>query len=160
MYIGVCVKYPLFLSDWIFLDRFSKNIQMSNFMNICPVEANLFQADRWTDMTKLIVTFHNFSNAPKNGWIIQINMFTNILNCYKIKQQWKLLSGRIHRTVFNRNQKTLIIIVTFERSKLAELYPQERPNLYSVLTKPGTSFFLHTKVSTWHMHIPLTYKEI
>ena len=25
----------------------------------------LFQADRWTDMTKLIVVFHNFVNEPK-----------------------------------------------------------------------------------------------
>ena len=53
-------------SHWNFLDRFSKNIQISNLMNIRPVEADLFQADRWSDMTKLIVTFHNFSNMPKN----------------------------------------------------------------------------------------------
>jgi len=25
------------------------------------------RADRWTDMTKLIVTFRNFANAPKNA---------------------------------------------------------------------------------------------
>jgi hypothetical protein len=30
---------------------------MSNFMKICPVGAQLFQADRRTDMTKLIVAF-------------------------------------------------------------------------------------------------------
>jgi len=41
MYIGFHVKYPLFLSDWNFLDRFSKNIRISNFMKICPVEADL-----------------------------------------------------------------------------------------------------------------------
>jgi len=27
----------------------------------------LFHADRRTDMTKLIVAFRNFANAPKNG---------------------------------------------------------------------------------------------
>ena len=34
-------------------------------MNIRPVGAELFHADRWTDMTKLIVAFSNFANAPK-----------------------------------------------------------------------------------------------
>jgi len=35
-------------------------------MKISPVEAELFHADGETDMTKLIVTCRNFSNAPKN----------------------------------------------------------------------------------------------
>jgi hypothetical protein len=30
-----------------------------------PVGAELFRADRRTDMTKLIVAFRNFANAPK-----------------------------------------------------------------------------------------------
>ena len=30
-----------------------------------PVGAELFQADRRTDMTTLIVSFRNFANAPK-----------------------------------------------------------------------------------------------
>jgi hypothetical protein len=40
-------------------------------MKIRPLGAKLFHADAWadrqTDMTKLIVTFHNFANVPKNG---------------------------------------------------------------------------------------------
>ena len=52
-----------------FLDRFSKNRQISNFMKIRPVEAQLFHADRrtkWeTYMTKLTVAFRNFANPPK-----------------------------------------------------------------------------------------------
>ena len=47
------------------LDRFSKNIQISNFMKIRPVGPELFHAERWTDMTKLIVAIRNFANAPK-----------------------------------------------------------------------------------------------
>jgi hypothetical protein len=39
-------------------------------MKICPVGAELLHADgridRQTDMTKLIVAFRNFANAPKN----------------------------------------------------------------------------------------------
>jgi len=60
-YSGLHAKYPLLLSDLnktcIFFDRFSKNTQMSNFMKICPVVDQLFQADRRTDMPKLIVAF-------------------------------------------------------------------------------------------------------
>jgi hypothetical protein len=40
-------------------------------MKIRPVGAELLHADgrtdRQKDMTKLIVTFHNVANAPKNG---------------------------------------------------------------------------------------------
>jgi hypothetical protein len=49
---------------------------MSNFVNIRPVEAELFhaekqteadrQTDRQRDMMKLIVAFRNFANACKN----------------------------------------------------------------------------------------------
>jgi len=70
MHIGLYVKYSLFLSDfnetWIFSTDFRKNIQISNFMKIRPVGAKLFHADGRTDMTKLIVAFRNFANAPKN----------------------------------------------------------------------------------------------
>ena len=59
MYMGLHVKYPLFVSEWYlnFLGRFSKNTEISNFMKIGPVEAELFPADRPTDMTKLTVVF-------------------------------------------------------------------------------------------------------
>ena len=50
-----------------------ENSQILNFMEIRPMGAELFHADRrtygQTDMTKLIVAlffFCNFSNAPKN----------------------------------------------------------------------------------------------
>jgi len=35
-------------------------------MKIRPVGAELFHADERTDMTKLIVVYRNFANAPKN----------------------------------------------------------------------------------------------
>jgi hypothetical protein len=54
-----------------FFDRFEKMMK-SNFMKICPVGVELFHGDRQTDrqtdrqrdMTKIIVTFRNFANAP------------------------------------------------------------------------------------------------
>jgi len=50
-----------------FLDRFSKHTQISNLMKILIVGAELFHADRQTDMKKLLVTFRNFAKAPKNS---------------------------------------------------------------------------------------------
>jgi len=34
-------------------------------MKIRPEGDELFHVDRWTDMMKLTVTFHNFENMPK-----------------------------------------------------------------------------------------------
>ena len=51
-----------------FVDSFSKNTQMLNFMKIRPVGAELFHVERtdWRiDMTKLIITFRNFVKAAK-----------------------------------------------------------------------------------------------
>jgi len=50
MYIGLYVKYPLVLSDfyeaWIFSADLSKNnVQISNFLKIRSVGAELFHAD-------------------------------------------------------------------------------------------------------------------
>jgi len=75
MYFGLHVKYPSFLFEFnenlnFSTFVFSKNIQIPNFMRIRPVGAELFHVDRraegGTGMTKLIVTFRNFANAPQN----------------------------------------------------------------------------------------------
>jgi len=53
----------------MFLDSFL-NTQISYFMKILPVVAELFHADRrtQTDTTKLTVTFSNFANSPKTNY--------------------------------------------------------------------------------------------
>jgi hypothetical protein len=54
-----------------FLVRFSINNQISDFIKIGPVGAELFhegrQTDGQTDMKKLIVAFRTFVNVPKKG---------------------------------------------------------------------------------------------
>ena len=49
-----------------FLDSFSKNPQISNFMNIRPAGAEPFHSDGRTDMTKLTVVFRKFANLRNN----------------------------------------------------------------------------------------------
>jgi hypothetical protein len=69
MFIGLGVKYPLFLSGFketsISRQTVSKNTEISNFMKILPVIAEFFHEDGLTDMTKLLA-FRNFANAPQN----------------------------------------------------------------------------------------------
>ena len=48
-----------------FLDRFSKNVQIPNFIKIHQVRAESFHADGRTDMMKFIVAFLTLANEPK-----------------------------------------------------------------------------------------------
>ena len=45
-------------------------------MKIRPVGAELFYENGRTHMTKLIVAFRNFANAPKNFEFIELNTVT------------------------------------------------------------------------------------
>jgi hypothetical protein len=46
-------------------------------MKIRLVEAELFQVDRRTHMTKMTVTFRSFANAPENGILRRFVHFHN-----------------------------------------------------------------------------------
>ena len=48
-----------------FLERFSKNSQISNFIKNPSIGSRVVPCGR-TNMTKLIVAFRNFANAPEN----------------------------------------------------------------------------------------------
>jgi hypothetical protein len=72
MYIGLHVKYPLFLSDFsetrIFGADFGKILKYQ--ISWKPVQRKpscSMRTDRRTNMKKLIVAFRNFANAPKTG---------------------------------------------------------------------------------------------
>ena len=71
-----------------FRDRFSRNHQISNFMKIRPVEAELFHVNgrtyRRADMTKLIVAFRNLANAS-SSWLYRR---TRILGCAWRANSW------------------------------------------------------------------------
>jgi len=89
------IKYPLFLSDFnqnlIFFDRFSRNPQITIFIAIHPVRAELFHAERrtdeWTgggtdgqtDIRRLTVVYRSFANTPKNWSTIPLYSSKSIL---------------------------------------------------------------------------------
>jgi hypothetical protein len=62
-----------FLSHFNYLDSFLKSTQISKFMKIRPVGAELFHAERWTGgrtdgqavMRKLTVAFWGLTKAPE-----------------------------------------------------------------------------------------------
>jgi len=68
MYIGLHAKYPLLLSDfnetWIPLTDVR---EIFNWESSC-LKRTEGQADGRTGMTKLIVAFLNFANAPDNTY--------------------------------------------------------------------------------------------
>jgi hypothetical protein len=59
-----------------FLDRFSKNTQISNFIKIRPVGAELLHADGPTVMTKLKAALSNFAKGSKKitEWKLQAGL--------------------------------------------------------------------------------------
>ena len=69
MFSRLRVKYSLFFTHFnqtrISGEIFEKS-SISNFTKIHPQGVELFHAEGRTDMTKIIVAFHNFANAPKN----------------------------------------------------------------------------------------------
>ena len=52
-----------------FLEGFSKNREVQNCIQIRPEGAELFHEDEQKDMTKQIVAFPNFANAPESTLI-------------------------------------------------------------------------------------------
>jgi len=63
-----------------FSHQVSENPQIWNFIKIRPVGVELFHAGRRTDMTKLIVVFRNFANAPKTTvWAGKLSRYNNWL---------------------------------------------------------------------------------
>jgi hypothetical protein len=72
MYIGLHIKYPLFLSDFketLFSCQIFEKSSNIKFHEYPPSESGVVfcgRTDGRTDMTKLTVTFYNFANKPYN----------------------------------------------------------------------------------------------
>jgi hypothetical protein len=69
LFVGILVKCPWFLSDlnqtWIFSANFQKIPQHQISWKSIQWEPSCSTwTDGWTNMRKLIVTFHNFVNVP------------------------------------------------------------------------------------------------
>jgi Fe-S-cluster formation regulator IscX/YfhJ len=105
MCIRLRVKYlnscPL-LMKLEFLNIFSKNPQISNFVKIRPVEAELFhedrqtdgRTDRWADMMKSIVAFRNFADAPKHS-----NLKSYTSSCHSKRDHLQLSQMNVFQQV-------------------------------------------------------------
>jgi hypothetical protein len=80
MYLGLHVKYLLFLSDFnkasIFLTNFRKISKITFHEN--PCRGSRVVACGRTDMTNLIVALRNVHSAPKNKSIIGFYMVRSI----------------------------------------------------------------------------------
>jgi hypothetical protein len=87
MYISLHVKYPLFLSDFN-IAIFSKKISYKTFYSkpssghrVVPWE----KMDRQTDITKLIVAFHAFTNAPTTLHNVTFGHLIQKAPCYVLQ---------------------------------------------------------------------------
>ena len=79
LYIGLDAKYPFsgqIVMELDFFDRFSKNTQISNSMNIRQVGTEFFHAD---GRTELITTCHNYANSPKHDGLIANSGYSAIV---------------------------------------------------------------------------------
>jgi hypothetical protein len=63
----MCLYSCLILINSNFLDSFGEKTQIANFVKIRPAGVVMFNAGGGTDMTKLIVAFGNFENAPNTN---------------------------------------------------------------------------------------------
>jgi hypothetical protein len=113
MYIGLHVKYPLFLSHF-------------NEILICPIDFRkilIYQiswksvqwepscsmrADGRTDRTELIVALRNFAKAPKHRGVMKTRIFL-LLRILFTESKRNTLRGRHHWTRLHSHLKVLII---------------------------------------------------
>jgi hypothetical protein len=80
-----------------FLDRLSKNTQISNFMKLRPLGVKLFHADGRSEMMKPTVAFRSFADTPNKWNIMYLVCLFSLLMCYK-KINFISLNTKINST--------------------------------------------------------------
>ena len=78
-----------------FVDIFSKNTQIPDFMKICLVGTELLHADGRKEVAKLIVAFRNFAYAPKNPTFVERSVI-----CMYRMNRWDSYANNIKVLVF------------------------------------------------------------
>jgi hypothetical protein len=133
-----------------FIGRLLKSPHITDFTKSRPVGAEMFhaggRADGRTDMTKLIVTFCNFANAPKNPYFETrsfITLFTlachGILLCNRWNQPASSHSVHISITISTSLQWSIRIFQTkrYTRSSHAQHWTRSWTWLiYTTLSYP------------------------
>jgi hypothetical protein len=113
---------------------FEKKAQRSSFIKIRPVGAELFHADRRTDMTNLRVAFRNFANAPKK-------VSVSLLKYAKRKR------GRNFKLLLQTNYALNI--------EMPNIYFLDRTRtLFLAVSKRRLSFFVKYITCTWYCFAP------
>jgi hypothetical protein len=107
-------KVPVILvrvqSNLNFLDIFSNNPEISNFMKIRPVGARMFHADRRTDMTQPIVVFSNFLDASKTPYCrTQAHKTIISLPSILTRHPRVPLESQLHNSMFSLHYDSKII---------------------------------------------------
>jgi hypothetical protein len=116
MYIGLHVKYPLFLSDfnetWILSTDFRKILKYQiSWKSVQWKPSCSMGTDERTDMTKLIFAFRNSAKAPK-----KIKHTWNSCYGWAYGAEWRNFTPCGHATKFNSNQIFSLAVFYWMRS--------------------------------------------
>jgi hypothetical protein len=106
--------------------EFTKNTQISNFMNIRLVGAELFHADGrthgWTDRTKLIVAIRNFANVRKKSKVLHHHAVGGLSYMHVKFPDFKLTDSRdnLYHNYSTRGRPNTICFATITNNKAGE----------------------------------------